>query len=162
MPQTERVGIKVNLLDDFEAEAANLGSSQSSSDELRMHQCMNLHKLGRCCSKRIAEKKSKGQHKAHVTFGSRAKQMIGIFALICTVNNCSMPKHQVLHTPTFFDLLIHCFEEANEHCDGTLKKSHYVSLITDTGSNKVFAYHQALKQDNWCDFTTVQRWKKKY
>jgi hypothetical protein len=101
MPQTERVGIKVDLLDDFEAEAANLGSSQTPSDELRMPQHMNLHKLGHRHSKRTAEQKPKGQHKAHVSFGSCAKQIIGIFALICMVDNYSMPKHQVLFTWTF-------------------------------------------------------------
>jgi hypothetical protein len=102
MLQTERVGIKVNLLDDFEAEAANLDSSQTPSNELRMPQRVNLHELGHCCSKCIAEQQSKGQHKAQVTFCSRAKRMIGIFALICTVDNYLMPKHQVLLTQTFF------------------------------------------------------------
>jgi hypothetical protein len=54
MPQMERVGIRVNLMDDFEAEAANLDSSKQPSDEVRMPQRMNLHKLGHRCSKRIA------------------------------------------------------------------------------------------------------------
>jgi hypothetical protein len=44
MPRTERVGIRVNLMDDFEAEAANLDSSKQPLDELRMPQCMNLHR----------------------------------------------------------------------------------------------------------------------
>ncbi len=51
----EKVGIRVKLIDDFEAEAANLDSSKQPLDELRMPQRVNLHKLGRHCSKSIAE-----------------------------------------------------------------------------------------------------------
>jgi hypothetical protein len=155
MPLTERVGIRVNLMDDFETEAANLDSSKQSSDELRMPQRTNLHELGRRRSKRIAENKSKGQHKAHVTFGSRAKQMLGLFALICTVDNYSMPKHQALLTLSFSNSLVCHFEEANEHCNGTLNKFHFISLLTNAGLNEVFTYHQAFKQDDWCDFVTA-------
>jgi hypothetical protein len=101
MPQTERVGIRVDLMHDSEAEAANLDLSKQPSDELRMPQHMNLHKLGRHRSKCIEENKSKGQHKVHFTFGSRAKRMLGLFAMICTVDNYLMPKHQALLTPSF-------------------------------------------------------------
>jgi hypothetical protein len=52
----------------------------------------------------------------------------------------------------FSKKLIKCFDEANEHCDGTLNNFHFVSLLTDTGSNKVFTYHQAQKQEDWNDF----------
>jgi hypothetical protein len=52
----------------------------------------------------------------------------------------------------FSDKLIKCFDKANEHCDGTLNDFHFVSLLTDTGSNKVFTYHQAQKQEDWNDF----------
>jgi hypothetical protein len=114
MPQTERVGIRVNLMDDFEAEAANFDSSKHPLDELRMPQRMNLRKLDHHCSKRIAENKSKGQHKAHVTFDSHAMQMLGLFALICMVNNYLMPKHQALLTPSFSNSLVCCFEESNK------------------------------------------------
>ena len=156
MPQVERVGIKVNLMDDFEAKAANLESSKQPSDELKMPQRMNLHKLGHRCSKCIAENnKSKGQHKAHLAFGSRAKRMFGLFALICTVDNYLMPKHQALLTLSFSDSLVRRFEEANKHCNGTLDEFHFVSLLTDTSLNNVFTYRQALKQDDWCDFVTA-------
>jgi hypothetical protein len=102
------MGIKVNLMQDFEAEAANLESSQQPSDELRMPQRVNLQELGCLCSKRVAKNnKSTGkQHKAHVTFGSHAKRMLGLFALICTMDNYSMPKHQALLTLSFSDLLV--------------------------------------------------------
>jgi hypothetical protein len=42
-PQVERVGIKVNLMQDFEAEATNLESSKQPLDELKMPQRVNLH-----------------------------------------------------------------------------------------------------------------------
>ena len=116
---------------------------------------MNLHKLGHRLSKCIAENKSKGQHKANVTFGSHTKQMLGLYALICMVDNYLMPKHQALLTPSFSDLLVCRFEEANKHCHGTLEEFHFVSLLTNAGSNKVFTYHQALKQDNRCNFVTA-------
>ncbi len=66
-----------------------------------------------------------------------------------------MPKHQALLTLSFSDLLVPRFEEANEHCDGTLNEFHFVSLLTDASLNEVFTYHQALKQDDWCDFVTA-------
>ncbi len=155
MPQTEWVGIRVNLMDEFEAKVANLDSSKQPLNEPRIPQCVNLHKLGHCLSKCIAENKSKVQHKANVTFGSHTKQMLGLFALICMVDNYLMPKHQALLTPSFSDLLVCRFEEANKHCHGTLEEFHFVSLLTNAGSNKVFTYHQALKQDNRCNFVTA-------
>jgi hypothetical protein len=75
MPPAERVGIKVNLLKDFDAKAANMSSPLTPSNKLMMPQRVNLHELDLCCSKRLAEQKvkEKANHKAHVTFGSKAK-----------------------------------------------------------------------------------------
>jgi hypothetical protein len=42
--------------------------------------------------------------------------------------------------------------EANKHCDGTVNEFHFVSLLADTSSNKVFTYHQAQKQDDCAQF----------
>ena len=66
-----------------------------------------------------------------------------------------MPKHQALLTPSFSDSHVLHFEEANKHWNGTLKKFHFVSLHTKAGLNEVFTYHQAFKQDDWCDFITA-------
>jgi hypothetical protein len=57
-----------------------------------------------------------------------------------------------LLTSSFTEKLIKRFDEANEHCDGTLNDFDFVSLLTDTSSNKVFTYHQAQKQEDWNDF----------
>ena len=86
------MGIKVSLLSDFDAEATQIGES-NPSESLQMPQCVNLHKLGLCHLKQIAEQKSKVKHKAHVTYGARAKQLLEMFALICTVNTYQMPSH---------------------------------------------------------------------
>ena len=86
-PQEEPVGIKVNLLIDFDAEATEKGE-MNPSESLLMPQRVDLHKL-LClrCSKRIAKQKSKDKHKAHVTYGAHVKQLLRMFALIwCTVD----------------------------------------------------------------------------
>ena len=87
------MGIKVNLLRDFDAEAMETGKS-NPSNSLKMPRRVNLHKLGLCRSKQIAEQKSKVKHKAHVTYGARAKRLLKMFALICIVNTYTMPSHQ--------------------------------------------------------------------
>jgi len=94
----------------------------------------------------------KVKHKAHMTYGARAKQFLGMFALICTVNTYSMSSHRELQNPSFTALLLRRIDEANEHCDGTLNEFHFISLLTDTSSNEVFSYHQAQKQDDWIQF----------
>jgi hypothetical protein len=63
-----------------------------------------------------------------------------------------MPKHQALLTLSFSNSLVRHFDEANRHCNGTLDTFHFVSLLTDAGLNEGFTYHQAFKQDDWCDF----------
>ncbi len=70
-----RVGIKVNLMKDFDVKVATMSSPPTPANKLLMPQQVNLHKLALCCSKRIAEQqqKEKCNHKAHVTFGSTAK-----------------------------------------------------------------------------------------
>ncbi len=55
--QEDRVGIKVNLLGDFEAKALESGPL-NSSEELKMPQRVNLHEIGLRCSKRLDKQKS--------------------------------------------------------------------------------------------------------
>jgi hypothetical protein len=57
-PREERVGIKVNLLSDFDAEATEIGEL-NPSDSLLMPQRVNLHEVGLRLWKQIAEQKSK-------------------------------------------------------------------------------------------------------
>ena len=133
------------------AEAMEKGE-MNPSKSLLMPQRVNLHELGLRRLKQIAEQVSKVKHKAHVTYGARAKQFLRMFALICTVNTCSIPCHWELQNPSFTALVLCQIDEANEHCDGTLNEFHFISLLTDTSSNKVFTYHQAQKQDDWIQF----------
>ncbi len=104
-PRDKRVGIKVNLLSDFDAKATETGES-NPSNSLKMPQRVNLHKLGLRRSKQIAEQKSKFKHKAHVTYGARAKQLLEMSALICTVNTYTMPSHRESQNPSFTTLLL--------------------------------------------------------
>jgi hypothetical protein len=92
------------ILSDFDAEASEMGKS-ISSDSLKMPQRVNLHKLGLRCSKQIAKKKSKVQHKAHATYGARSKKLLKMFALICIVITFTKPSHQELQNPSF----THCY-----------------------------------------------------
>jgi hypothetical protein len=50
-----RVGIKVNLMKDFDAEAPTMSSPLTPANKLLMPQRVSLHDLGLRCSKRIAE-----------------------------------------------------------------------------------------------------------
>ena len=121
------MGIKVNLLSDFDAEAMEIGKLNPSKS-LQMPQRVTLYKLGLRCSKQIAEQKSKVKHKAHVTYGAHAKQLLEMFALICTVNTYQMPSHRESQDhPSFTAFLLHQIDEANEHYDGTLNESFCVS-----------------------------------
>ena len=70
-----------------------------------------------------------------------------------------MPKHQALLILSFSDSLVHHFYEANKHCNETLNEFHFMSPLTDTSLNEVFTYHQALKQDDWCNFMTAMKKK---
>ncbi len=46
----------------------------------------------------------------------------------------------------FSDHMIKCFEEVNEHYDGTTNQIHFLSCSTDVSSNKVFTYKEAMTQ----------------
>ncbi len=50
-----RVGIKFNLMKDFDAKTATMSSPPTPANKLLMPQCVNLHDLGLYCSKCIAE-----------------------------------------------------------------------------------------------------------
>jgi hypothetical protein len=59
IPPVERVGIKVNLLKDFDVKAANMSSPPSPSNKLMMPRQVNLNNLGLRCSKHLAEQKER-------------------------------------------------------------------------------------------------------
>ncbi len=72
-----------------------MSSPSTLANKLLIPQRVNLHNLGLRCSKRTAEQqqKKKRNHKAYITFGSTAKQVLGLFALICIVDTYRMPCH---------------------------------------------------------------------
>ena len=63
-----------------------------------------------------------------------------------------MPRHRLPDNPTLMQHFINRMDEANELCDGTLNEINHFSFLTDVGSNEVFTYHQAQKQDDWGQF----------
>ncbi len=46
------------------------------------------------------------------------------------------------------DHMIKCFEELNEHYNGTINLIHVLSFSTDVSSNKVFTYKEAMTQED--------------
>ena len=59
---------------------------------LKLQEHIDLHSLGLRRSERIANQKSTKQHKAHVTFGTRVRKLISMYALVSTVHY-DMPSH---------------------------------------------------------------------
>ncbi len=55
------------------------------------------------------------------------------------------------------DCMIECFEELNEHYDGTMNQIHFLSFSTDVSSNKVFTYTEAITQEDAHLFVEVMQ-----
>jgi hypothetical protein len=147
----DRAGARANLMDEFELEAApkeDTSAGTSPNESLFAPTCVNLHEAGWRRSNRIKEREAK-KVKAHVTYGTHAKRMFSLFTLLCTVSEYSMPKHKLPQHSSLAERILNRFEEANEHCDGTLNEMHAFAFATDAGSNEVFTYHQAQKQKDW-------------
>ena len=145
--------VKFNLTNEFDAEASDATNNDSSKEDLFMPERVNLHELGLRRSVRIKqqeqEQATKKSNKAYVTYGTRSKQLFGIFTLLCTVSDYTMPRHRSAVRPTFTQRAINRLDEANEHYDGTLNEFNFVALATDLGSNEVFTYCHAQKQKDW-------------
>ena len=76
---------------------------------------VNLHEAGLRRSERIRAKQSKEakQKKAHTTFGTRIFKSIGLFALLSTVGEQTMPSHPLPNNATFFQRVVNRMDEAN-------------------------------------------------
>ena len=149
------MGFISNLEGAFEAVAEDK-SEPSSEDELFMPKCMNLHKAGLRCSDRIRQKKekkeSRNSHKAHVTYCTRIKRAIGLFTLLCTINEYYMPQHRLPKNTIPLQQFLNRMDEANEQFDGTLNQINYFPFVKEVGSNKTFTYHQDKNQADWSQF----------
>jgi len=151
-----RPGFRSNLSDAFDSVADDKASVEES-EALLMPQRVNLQEAGLRRSERIKQQKSKAkgglQHKAHVTFGTRIRKAIGLFTILCSVSQYTMPSHQLPETSTSLERFLNRWDEANELYDGSLNHFHeHISLTTDAGTNEVYTYHQAMKQPDWPSF----------
>lgn len=152
-----RVDSKAGFISDlgsaFEAVANDDSrNNEEDTEALLMPQRVNLQEAGLRRSDRIREKKNSAQaknHKAHVTFGSRIKKAVGMFTILCTVNQYTMPNHQLAETSTPLERMVNRLDEANELYDGTLNNFNHISLTSDVSSNETFTYQTAMKQDDW-------------
>lgn len=126
--------------------------------QLKLPERINLSDVGRRRSKRIQEQKEghkAKKAKAHVTFGSRVKGAISMFALVCNVAQPTMPCHPISPTATFYERCINRFDEANELIDGTLNEMHLFAFAAKTGSNETYTFRQVLNQPDLPDFITA-------
>ena len=118
---------------------------------LKLQERIDLHSLGLRRSEHIANQKSTKRHKAHVTFGTRVRKLISMYALVSTVHY-DMPSHQLAPDSTFFQRTINRLDEVNELVDGTLNEMSCFALVTDISSNESYTLSQAVKQDDWPSF----------
>ena len=148
--------IEVGTVQDFNRTDGS--NNTQSVDELTLPTRVNLKESGLRRSTRIKEKQAKASQadtKAHVTFGTRAKKLFGLFTLFSFVSNISLPRHQISPNATFTDRIIKRFDELNEHYDGTINQMHLFSYVTDVSTNEVFTFTQAMKEDDRMDFVSA-------
>ncbi len=118
-------------------------------DELKLPPRLNLHESGLCQSERIRVLQQKAHEPAHVAWGTRTKRSVSVFiTLFSFVSHVTVPDHEILMHAMFLDHVIKCFEEFNEHYDGTMNQIHFLSFSTDLSSNKVFTYKEAMTQED--------------
>jgi hypothetical protein len=64
------------------------------------------------------------------------------------VSRVTIPDHELPSHAMLSDHMIKCFEELNEHCNGTMNQIHFLSFSTYVSSNKVFTYKEAITQED--------------
>ncbi len=91
----------------------------------------------------------KAHNPAHVAWGTRTKRsMSALITFFSFVGHVTIPDHELPIHATLSDHMIKCFEELNEHYDGTKNQIHFLSVSTDVSSNKVFIYKEAITQED--------------
>jgi hypothetical protein len=114
-------------------------SMDQSVDELRLPPHLNLRELGLHQTEHVKALQQKAHNPAHIAWGTTTKRsvsaLITLFSFVCHV---AVPDHELPTHATLSDHMIKCFEESNEHYDGTMNQIHFLSFGTDLSSNKVF------------------------
>jgi hypothetical protein len=92
---------------------------------------------------------NKAHKPAHVACGTRAKRSVpALITLFSFVSHVTAPDHELPTHAMFSDHVIKCFEELNEHYDGTMNQIHSLSFNKDVSSNDVFTYKEAMTQED--------------
>jgi hypothetical protein len=103
--------------------------------------------LGLHRSECIKALQQKAHDPAHVAWGTRTKRSVSaLIILFSFVSHVTVPDHELLTHAILSDHMIKCFEELNEHYDGTMNQIHFLSFSTDISSNKNFTYKEAMTQ----------------
>jgi hypothetical protein len=74
--------------------------------------------------------------------------MSALITLFSFVSHVTVPDNELPTHAAFSDHIFKCFEELNEHYDGTMNQINFLSFITDISSNKVFTYKEAMTQED--------------
>ncbi len=94
---------------------------------------------------RVKALQQKAHDPAHVARGTRTKRSLSaLITLFSFISHVTIPDHELLTHATLSDHMIKHFEELNEHYDGTMNQSHFLSFSTGVTSNKVFTYKEAI------------------
>ncbi len=124
-------------------------SMAQSVDELKLPPHLKLCELGLRQSECVKALQQKAHNPAHVAWGTRTKRsMLALITLFSFVRHVTIPDHELPTHATLSDHMIKCFEELNEHNDGTMNQIHFLSFSTDVSSNKVFTYKEATTQED--------------
>ena len=122
---------------------------------------VNLHESDLRCSTHIniKEKQAKASQadtKAHVTFGTRAKKLFGLFTLFSFVSNISLARHQISPNAT---LQIESSKDSMNSMSimivQLIKFSSLLSYVTNVSTNEVFTFTQTMKEDDRMDFVST-------
>ncbi len=98
---------------------------------------------------RIKALQQKAHSPAHIVWGTRTKRsMSDLITLFSFVSHVTILDHELPTHATLSDNMIKCFEELNEHYNGTINQIHFLSFSTDVSSNKVFTYKEAMTQED--------------
>ena len=124
----------------------------SAKETLKLPARINLQSIGLRRSARIQQQQGgTKKHKAHVTFGSRVKRLISMYALFSSVSY-DMPRHRIAPSATYFSRCLNRLDEVNALVDGTLNEMSCFAFVNDLTSNESYTFSQARRQSDWPAF----------
>jgi hypothetical protein len=105
--------------------------------------------VGLCHLECITALQQKAHNPAHVAWGTRAKRSVSaLITIFSFVGHVTILDHELPTHATLSDDMIKCFEDLNEHYNGTINQIHFLSFSMDISSNKVFTYKGDITQED--------------